>query len=104
MAPAILYYAIPGFLLLLSLEAWFSYKENRHLYEKKDTWSSLGLGIGNVIVGFGTKALIWAVFTFLYQFRFFDLNASYWLYWVLLFFADDFSYYLFHRTFHHVNW
>jgi len=43
MPPALLYYAIPGFIILLSLEAWFSYRENKHLYEAKDTWSSLGL-------------------------------------------------------------
>ncbi len=104
MPPALLYYAIPGFLLLLSLEAWFSYRENRKLYEKKDTWSSLGLGIGNVIVGFGTKAIIFAFFSFLYQFRVFDLNAGSWWYWVLLFLADDFSYYWFHRVSHRVNW
>src|SRR3982751_1468773 len=103
MAPAILYYAIPGFIILLSIEAWFSYREHKALYEKKDTWTSLGLGIGNVIVGFGTKAMIWGLFTFLYQFRIFELNASTWWYWVLIFFADDFSYYLFHRTAHHVN-
>ncbi|MFL5741087.1 MAG: sterol desaturase family protein [Flavisolibacter sp.] len=104
MPPAILYYAIPGFLLLLSLEAWFSYRENKHLYESKDTWSSLGLGIGNVLVGFITKAMIFGVFSFLYQFRFFTLNSFTWWYWVLLFFADDFSYYWFHRTAHRVNW
>ena len=104
MPPALLYFAIPGFLLLLSLEAWFSYKENKHLYETKDTWSSLGLGIGNVIVGFVTKALIFGLFTFLYQFRFFELNPSLWWYSMVLFFADDFSYYWFHRTAHNVNW
>lgn len=104
MPPAILYYAIPGFLLLLSLEAWFSYRENRQLYEKKDTWSSLSLGIGNVIVGFATRAMIWGLFTFLYQFRLFELDYRQWWYWALLFFADDFSYYWFHRTAHNVNW
>jgi sterol desaturase/sphingolipid hydroxylase (fatty acid hydroxylase superfamily) len=104
MPPAILYYAIPGFLLLLSLEAWFSYKENKHLYEKTDTWSSLSLGVGNVIVGFASKAMIWSLFTFLYQFRLFELDYRVWLYWMLLFFADDFSYYWFHRTAHNVNW
>lgn len=104
MPPALLYYAIPGFILLLSLEAWFSYKENRHLYETKDTWSSLGLGIGNVLVGFVTKAMIFGFFSFLYKFRIFDLNAGNWWYWTLLFFADDFSYYWFHRTSHNVNW
>lgn len=104
MPPAILYYAIPGFVLLLAVEALFSYRENKDLYEKKDTFSSLALGIGNVIIGFATKVLIFGLFTFLYQFRIFELSASVWWYWVLLFFADDFSYYWFHRTAHGVNW
>lgn len=104
MPPALLYYAIPGFIVLLSLEAWFSYRENRHLYETKDTWASLGLGIGNVLVGFVTKAMIFGLFVFLYQFRLFNLNDLKWWYWVLIFLADDFSYYWFHRTAHSVNW
>jgi sterol desaturase/sphingolipid hydroxylase (fatty acid hydroxylase superfamily) len=103
MQPAILYYAIPFFVLLLSVEAWFSWKENRHLYETKDTFASLGLGIGNVLTGFITKALIFGLFTWLYEFRLFNLEYTVWWYWVLLFFADDFSYYWFHRTSHHVN-
>ena len=65
MQPAILFYAIPFFVLLLSIEAWFSHKENKHLYETKDTWSSLALGIGNVLTGFVTKALIFGLFTVL---------------------------------------
>lgn len=104
MPPALLYYAIPGFLLLLSLEAWFSYRENKKFYEIKDTWSSLGLGIGNVIVGFITKAMILGLFMFLYKYRFLSLDSGKWRFWVLLFFADDFSYYWFHRTAHNVNW
>ena len=104
MPPAILYYAIPGFLILLVLEAWLSYKENKQLFEIKDTWSSLGLGIGNVIIGFATKAIIFGLFSFLYQFRFFELSATTWWYWIFLFLADDLSYYFFHRTAHNVNW
>ncbi len=104
MTPALLYYAIPGFVLLLSLEAWFSWRENRLLYESRDTWASLGLGIGNVLVGFLTKAMIFGLFTLLYRFRLFDLDIHNWWYWLLLFFADDFSYYWFHRMAHHINW
>ena len=104
MQPAILFYAIPFFVLLLAIEAWFSYKENKELYEKKDTWSSLALGIGNVITGFITKALIFGLFTVLYKYRLFTLDSSVWWVWALLFFADDFSYYWFHRISHHVNW
>ncbi|RPD46654.1 sterol desaturase family protein [Paracnuella aquatica] len=104
MPPAILYYAIPFFVVLLSIEAYLSWRENRGLYETRDTWSSLALGIGNVLTGFITKALIFGLFTFLYQFRLFNLEADTWWYWVLLFFADDFSYYWFHRTSHRVAW
>src|SRR5688500_1645830 len=104
MPPAILYYAIPGFVLLLSLEAWLSWKENRHLYEKKDTFSSLALGIGNVLTGLITKALIFGLFLFLYRYRLFEFPAAAWWTWVLLFLADDFSYYWFHRISHRVNW
>ena len=104
MAPAILYYAIPGFVILLSIEAWFSYRENKHLYETKDTWSSLAMGIGNVLTGFVTKAMIFGLFTLLYKWRIFTLDDTKWWFWVLLFLADDFSYYWFHRTAHNVNW
>jgi sterol desaturase/sphingolipid hydroxylase (fatty acid hydroxylase superfamily) len=104
MAPALLFYAIPFFVLLLSIEAWFSYKEHKQLYETKDTWSSLALGIGNVLTGFITKALIFALFSLLYKYRIFTLDDTQWWFWVLLFFADDFSYYWFHRVSHNVNW
>lgn len=104
MPPAILYYAIPFFVLLLSIEAWFSYRENKHLYHTKDTFSSLALGIGNVLTGFVTKAIIYGIFLFIYQFRLFTLNEHIWWFWVLLFLADDFSYYWFHRSSHHINW
>ncbi len=104
MQPAILFYAIPFFVLLLSIEAWYSYKENKHLYHTKDTFGSLGLGIGNVITGLFTKAIIFGIFSFIYQYRLFNLSANHWWYWVLLFFADDISYYCFHRTSHFVNY
>lgn len=104
MSPSILYYAIPGFVLLLSIEAWFSYREHKELYETKDTFSSLALGIGNVLSGFITKTLIFGLFTLLYQWRLFTLDGSQWWHWALAFFADDFSYYWFHRCSHHINW
>lgn len=104
MPPAILYYAIPFFVLLLSIEAWFNHREKKHQYETKDTFASLGLGIGNVLTGFITKALIFGLFLFLYNHRFFSLDESKWYYWALLFFADDFSYYWFHRASHYVNY
>jgi sterol desaturase/sphingolipid hydroxylase (fatty acid hydroxylase superfamily) len=104
MSPALLYYAIPGFVLLLSIEAWFSYREHKELYETRDTFSSLALGLGNVATGLITKALIFGLFMLLYQWRLFTLDGSHWWHWALAFFADDLSYYWFHRGSHHINW
>src|SRR5215213_10904932 len=104
MPPTILYYAIPFFVILLSLEAWLAFRERRHEYGKQDTWTSLALGIGNVITGFFTKVMILGLFMLIWEFRVYTLNASAWWFWVLLFFADDFSYYWFHRIAHNVNW
>jgi sterol desaturase/sphingolipid hydroxylase (fatty acid hydroxylase superfamily) len=104
MPPSLLYYAIPFFIILLSLEAWLSYREQKELYEVKDTFSSLAMGIGNVLSGLITKALIFGSFLFFYRFRIFTLPSTAWWVWVLAFFADDLSYYWFHRVSHHVNW
>lgn len=103
MAPDILYFAIPGFVLLLLLEAGYSWKENRHLYTTKDTFSSLAMGIGNVISGLVSKLLVLAAFWFMYRYRLFTLPFTWWM-WVLAFFADDFSYYWFHYGSHNVRW
>jgi sterol desaturase/sphingolipid hydroxylase (fatty acid hydroxylase superfamily) len=104
MPPSLLYYAIPGFVILLVLEAIFSAYEKRDLYRTKDTFSSLALGIGNVLAGLLSKGLIFGIFMLLYKFRLFTLDASQWWVWILAFIADDFSYYWFHRVSHHVGW
>ncbi len=104
MPPAILYYAIPGFVVLLVAEAIFSAWDKRDLYQTKDTFTSLALGIGNVLTGLLSKSIVFGLFLFAYRFRLFTLDASQWWVWVIAFFADDFSYYWFHRTAHHVGW
>ena len=59
MTPAILYYAIPVFVILVVAKWVYSYKESKHLYETKDAFSSMALGIGNVISGIGSK--VWCL-------------------------------------------
>jgi sterol desaturase/sphingolipid hydroxylase (fatty acid hydroxylase superfamily) len=95
----IVIYAIPGFIILLLLEIWFSARHQKHWFELKDTASSLAMGIGNVIVGLAGKALVFGAYTLVYQFHIFDIEVAWWA-WVLLFFGEDFSYYWFHRISH----
>lgn len=103
MSPSILFFAIPFFVILVVVEWYYSYREQKQWYEAKDAFSSMALGIGNVVSGFITKAIVFACLMFVYQFRFFTLDSSVWWVWILAFFADDFSYYWFHRASHHVR-
>lgn len=48
------------------------------------------------------KYLALLIYTFLYQFRWFDLQNVWWV-WLLLFFADDFTFYWHHRLSHEVR-
>ncbi|GAB3885167.1 sterol desaturase family protein [Spirosoma agri] len=93
-------YAIPGFVLLLIAEVILTAIQQKDYYEAKDTASSLSMGIGNVIVGFVGKVIVFGAYSLVYQFRLFTIDMTQWWAWVLLFFADDFSYYWFHRISH----
>ena len=101
----ILYYAIPFFVLLLVLEA-LSFRHARDDaddligYEAKDTRTSLLLGTGNVIINVAWKLVVLAIFVAVYELSPLRLDPGDWWVWVLLFFADDFSYYWFHRISH----
>ncbi len=101
----VLYYAIPFFILLLLVEALsFRYARDDHDellgYEPRDTRTSLTLGVGNVIINVGWKFVVLAAFAAVYELSPLRLDPGDWWVWVLLFFADDFSYYWFHRVSH----
>ena len=97
----VLYYAIPFFMLLLVVEC-LSY---RHLqadglvgYELRDSRTSLAMGLGNVIINVGWKFAVLAAYAGLYELAPWHLPTDAWWVWVALFFADDLSYYWFHRV------
>ena len=100
----VLYYAIPFFVLLLVVE----FLSFRHLqedhglvgYDLRDSRTSLTMGLGNVIINVGWKVVVVAVYAALYELTPLRLDAGDWWVWVLLFFADDLSYYWFHRVSH----
>jgi sterol desaturase/sphingolipid hydroxylase (fatty acid hydroxylase superfamily) len=101
----VLYYAIPFFVLLLVLE-YLSFRQVRDEqsdligYELRDTRTSLSMGLGNVVINFGWKFVVLAAYALIYELTPLRLDPGDWWVWVLLFFADDFSYYWFHRISH----
>jgi sterol desaturase/sphingolipid hydroxylase (fatty acid hydroxylase superfamily) len=102
----VLYYAFPYFILLLVVE----FLAFRHLqdddgdgligYDLKDARTSISMGIGNVIINVGWKFVVLALYAALYELAPWHLPTDAWWVWVALFFADDFSYYWFHRVSH----
>jgi len=97
--PYILWYAIPGFVLLLVVEAVLAARMRLELYELSDTAASLSMGIGMMLIGLATKPPIFLLYAFLNRFALFHLGYAWWV-WPLAFVADEFSYYWFHRTSH----
>jgi sterol desaturase/sphingolipid hydroxylase (fatty acid hydroxylase superfamily) len=93
-------YAIPGFVVLLVAEVIVTAVQQRDYYDARDTASSLAMGIGNVLIGFVGKALVFGTYSLVYRFRLFTVDMNQWWAWGLLFFGDDFSYYWFHRISH----
>ena len=99
----VIMYAIPLFLAAIALELVLNFVHDRKLYNGKDSIASISMGIGSLVVNLGMKFLAFTVYTFLYQFRIIeDLGTAWWV-WLLLFFADDLSFYWHHRLSHEVR-
>lgn len=102
----IILYAIPVFVLTLILEILYYRKIGKHSehYKAIDTAASLSMGIGNVVVGFLAKLIVFASLWWVYQFRILTLEREAWWYWLLIFLSDDLSYYWFHRSSHKIRY
>jgi len=96
-------YAVPAFIGLMLVElAVCSLGGNYRGYERRDTFASLAMGIGNRVIYAVIGAALLAFQLALYEHRLFDLGWSWWV-WVICFFAEDFTYYWFHRCSHEVR-
>jgi len=103
----LLLYATPVFLLMLFLEYWVDKREQLGLYENRDMFTSMVMGIFSLIVEFFPKVIFYLVFFYIYEADYLGLNEAmsrvHWWAWLILFFADDFAYYWFHRMNHEVR-
>jgi len=95
--------AIPLFFLLMGCELAWSAWSGRKVYRFNDFVANLGCGIGSQIVGAFTKAVIFAVYLWVYDhWRLFTIETSA-LTWLVTFLLVDLLYYWFHRLSHEVN-
>ncbi len=98
--PNLIHYAIPFFILTVVIEVILTAKLKAEDYDYKDAASSIAMGLGNVTIGLVSKALVLGAFYLIYNnVHFFEISFVWWA-WILVFFADDFAYYWFHRISH----
>jgi len=98
--PPIILFAIPFFVLSMLLELYITTKRNIQTYTAIDAFSSIAMGIGNVLLGFFNKIIVLAALYYVYDhFRFFTIPVAWWSF-ILILFAEDLSYYWYHRISH----
>lgn len=100
MLPDPVTFAIPVFVLLIILETIIGkFKPEKSNYEARDSAASLAMGLGNFIIGFVKFGIIGGISLWVYSHRLFDIGYE-WYAFGLIFFAEDFCYYWFHRLSH----
>jgi len=100
--PNLIIYAIPFFAVTVIIEGLIIANHSPKKYSVKDAATSVTTGlIGNVIIGsLITKAITIFAFSYVWQhFRITTIPFAWWS-WLLIFFLEDFSYYLNHRIGH----
>ena len=96
-------YAIPFFLIAIGTELYINWKDKLNLYEKKEALSSIGMGLGSLVIDILMKGLAYGAYTLVYKhYHFFNLGWHWWV-WVLILFADDFTFYWHHRLSHEIR-
>lgn len=87
-------------LVILTLaEMYFSYRENRQYYKKRDTLNNIYLASMAFLTNLMVKGSTFFILDYFYQFRFFEIqNIA--LYWIVLVIAQDFLYWLLHYVGH----
>lgn len=105
---AIITYAIPFFIVTLVLESLIFRSKGESAtgmrgYELRDTFASLAMGIGSLVVKAPIAGALFALNVFLYDYRVLDLDKGAWWFIPALIVCEDFCYYWFHRLHHEVR-
>ncbi|HEX4337151.1 MAG TPA: sterol desaturase family protein [Polyangiaceae bacterium] len=104
----LLYFAVPWFVISMIVEA--RVLSGAHAagradvvpYDAKDARASIVMGVGNLAVSAATRLGTVGLYAFLYAHRLFEVGTGAGA-WVLLVFAEDFTYYAWHRASHEVR-
>ncbi|CAN5768743.1 sterol desaturase family protein [soil metagenome] len=87
------------YLTAVTIEALYSHHAKKGLYDKRDSFVNVVLGVGSILIKLLIKGGWLIVWLFLYQFSFFKIPETAWS-WLVLFVLNEFIYYWFHRLSH----
>lgn len=98
----ILNYSVPFMFLLVGLESYYSSRKGLKLYDLKDTWSSIVLGLGSVFLGAVNLSIWFLIFAWVYKFHIFEIKPTL-TNMVILFVVYDFALYIGHYCAHTIR-
>ncbi|MDX9998168.1 MAG: sterol desaturase family protein [Phenylobacterium sp.] len=94
-------WAIPFFVLAIVAEILLARMgKARVRYEPRDTAASLAMGLGSNVAGMLLGGATFAAALWVYEHRLFNIPMTALWAWVVLFLAEDLTYYWFHRLSH----
>ena len=96
---------LPIAFTFIAIEAAYSIWSKKDFYKRADSYGSLGLFAGNVLMVFLTKGLIFSLYLYIFKFNLFNISDFFpeWLVWVMAFVLIDFTFYWYHRASHRVR-
>ena len=86
--------------VLTICEMWFSYRDNRKYYEKRDTLTNIYLTSLAFLLNLAVNGSTFFILDFTYRFRLFQISNGI-VYWVVLVMVQDFLYWALHYTGHY---
>ena len=76
--PDIIIWAAPVMFFFVLIEYIISYYQNRNYYEKKETFGSICVGIGNVVIGAALKLILFTVLVWVYNMIPWRMELNWW--------------------------
>ncbi len=97
--PNIIIWAAPAMFLFVLIEWYFARKENKNFYEAKDSFGSILVGIGNVIINFFLKITFFYLLILVYNLIPWRMSLNWWTV-IPCYIIFDFCSYWAHRISH----
>jgi sterol desaturase/sphingolipid hydroxylase (fatty acid hydroxylase superfamily) len=98
-APNIIIWAAPGMFFFVLLEWIISYRQNRNLFDKRETWGSIAVGVGNVVISTLLKLGLFYMIVWVYNLLPWRMHFSWWTFLPCYIIFDLCSYWA-HRISH----